>query len=75
MNWLTALISTGGKLFGLISSFLNAKQRNADREAGRNEQRVKDLEAQAQVKDAMLDAAVNSPTPDNVIDRLRDGKF
>jgi len=75
MELIARIIGIGSAVFKMVSSFLNAKQRNEDREAGRNEQRVKDLEAQNRAKDAMLGAAVDGPTPDDVVDRLRNNKF
>ena len=70
IGWLKVL----GGLFSLISAFLSGRQREKDREAGRNEQRVADAEKVNKTKDKMLDAAVNNANKP-VADSLRDGTF
>lgn len=67
IGWLKAL----GGLFSLITAFLTGRQREKDREAGRNEQRAADAEKVNKVKDAELQAAVNNsgkPVRDSLLD-------
>lgn len=67
MSWLTAL----GAFAKLVSAWLTGRQREADREAGRNEQRVADAEKVNATKDKMLQSAVrdsSKPVRDSLLD-------
>ena len=73
MALLTTIASVLGGVIKLVQSFFTAKEREKDREAGRNEVKV---EGHQDAEDARkrIDA-VKRPGDDDTVDSLRDGKF
>lgn len=62
-----------GGLVGLAQSFLTAKEREKDRESGRNEEKVGGFQ-DAEDAQKRIDA-VKRPADDDTVDRLRKGQF
>lgn len=73
-NWLAGntlrLLGYGAAVFSVAAVLLGARQ------AGRNAERVDQLKKIVEIKDAQLRATLDAPrNRDELVDRLRDGKF
>jgi hypothetical protein len=73
-NWLTGnalrLLGYGIAAFSVATILFGARQ------AGRSAERVDQLRKIVEIKDAQLRATLDAPrTRDELVDRLRDGKF
>ncbi len=62
-----------GGLVGLAQSFFTAKEREKDREAGRNEEKVEGFQ-DAEDAQKRIDA-VKRPIDDDTVRKLREGEF
>ncbi len=67
------IITFLGGIVGLAQNFLTAKEREKDREAGRNEEKVKGFQ-NAEDTQKRIDA-VERPDDNDVVDILRKGEF
>ncbi len=70
---LKSILSVLGGFVGLAQSLFTAKEREKDREAGRNEAKVEGHEDAADAR-ARIDA-VKPAGPGATVDKLRKGKF
>jgi len=73
-SWLTGnilhLLGYGAAAFSVAAILFGARQ------AGRSVERVDQLKKIVEIKDAQLRATLDAPrTRDELVDRLRDGKF
>lgn len=73
-NWLAGnalrLLGYGAAAFSVAAILFGARQ------AGRNAERVDQLKKIVEIKDAQLRATLDAPrNRDELVDRLRDGKF
>jgi hypothetical protein len=73
-NWLTGnalrLFGYGAATFSVAAILFGARQ------AGRSAERVDQLKKVVEIKDAQLRATLDAPrNRDELVDRLRDGKF
>lgn len=67
------IISALGGFIGLVQSYFTAKEREKDRDAGRDRERLAQHEEVEDAKNRM--DAVDRPTGSDTADKLRNGKF
>jgi hypothetical protein len=73
---MTGIFSALGSLLGLLSRVADLWNRKRDRDAGRNEQKVADLEKTARILEGQRDVATRTPdNPDALAKRMRDGQL
>jgi len=73
MGWIRGILGILGKGLALAQSLVTAKEREKDREAGRDETKVKGYEDAANARKRI--DAVERPGDNDTVDSLRKNKF
>lgn len=73
MAFLTTIFGALGGIIKLVQSIFTAKEREKDREAGRNEEKVKGFQ-DAEDAQERIDA-IKRPSGDDTVDILHKGEF
>ncbi len=69
----TGIVKFLGGLIGLAQSIFTAREREKDRDAGRNEEKVEGFQNAEDARKRI--AAVKRPDDDDTVDSLRKGRF